>query len=209
MKAERDVGVDPLGVARFAGLVMLAVEIAVLVASGVWLVFNYRPSVDAGLPVARVRYPIAGIGWIRATHRYVSALAIVTSLGAAALVVADALVHDSGRRRVVMLVLGPLLVFTVAAASFTGYLLPWDQLALWAVTAGANFKGYKAVFGPDVRFVLLGGSEISQSTLWRWFIVHVVVLTLAISALFAATAKLRPSRRQRAEPLCDSAPAPD
>ena len=44
--------------------------------------------------------------------------------------------------------------------SFTGYLLPWDQLALWAVAVGTNMMGYTPVFGKEVRFVLLGGAEI-------------------------------------------------
>ena len=49
--------------------------------------------------------------------------------------------------------------------SFTGYLLPWDQLALWAVTVGTNMMGYTPVFGDQVRFVLLGGVEIGTDTL--------------------------------------------
>ncbi len=48
-----------------------------------------------------------------------------------------------------------LLQFTLLL-SFTGYLLPWDQLALWAVTVGTNMMGYTPVFGNEVRFVLLG-----------------------------------------------------
>ena len=55
-----------------------------------------------------------------------------------------------------------LLVFTMLL-SFTGYLLPWDQLALWAVTVGTNMMGYTPVFGSQVRFVLLGGVEIGRA----------------------------------------------
>jgi hypothetical protein len=52
--------------------------------------------------------------------------------------------------------------------AFTGYLLPWDQLALWAVTVGTNMMGYMPVFGSQVRFELLGGFEIGPATLLRW-----------------------------------------
>ena len=55
-----------------------------------------------------------------------------------------------------------LLQFTLLL-SFTGYLLPWDQLALWAVTVGTNMMGYTPVFGEQVRFVLLGGMEIGTT----------------------------------------------
>jgi quinol-cytochrome oxidoreductase complex cytochrome b subunit len=75
------------------------------------------------------------------------------------------------------------------AASFTGYLLPWDQLALWAVTIGAKLPGglWGAAFSDQVRFVLMRNREISQSELRTWFLVHAFVLPPLIAAtLFAA-----------------------
>ena len=53
-------------------------------------------------------------------------------------------------------VIGVILLLLTLLLSFTGYLLPWDQLALWAVTVGTNMMGYTPVFGDQVRFVLLG-----------------------------------------------------
>jgi quinol-cytochrome oxidoreductase complex cytochrome b subunit len=73
----------------------------------------------------------------------------------------------------------------VAAASFTGYLLPWDQLALRSVTTGSNLRGIRWLFDGEVRFVLVGGTEISVSTYRAWAIVHV-----AIGAVLAAGAVL-------------------
>ena len=55
-------------------------------------------------------------------------------------------------------VIGVILITLTLLLSFTGYLLPWDQLALWAVTVGTNMIGYTPVFGSQVRFVLLGGA---------------------------------------------------
>jgi quinol-cytochrome oxidoreductase complex cytochrome b subunit len=79
---------------------------------------------------------------------------------------------------VVMLVLTLLL-------SFTGYLLPWDQLSLWAVTVGTNMMGYTPVFGTQVRFVLLGGKEIGTDTLLRWYVLHVLMLPFVIVIFMA------------------------
>ena len=62
-------------------------------------------------------------------------------------------------------VIGVILLTLTLLLSFTGYLLPWDQLALWAVTVGTNMMGYTPVFGEEVRFVLLGGAEIGSETL--------------------------------------------
>ena len=73
-------------------------------------------------------------------------------------------------------VIGVILLQFTLLLSFTGYLLPWDQLALWAVTVGTNMMGYTPVFGEQVRFVLLGGVEIGTDTLLRWYVLHVLLL---------------------------------
>ena len=57
--------------------------------------------------------------------------------------------------------------------SFTGYLLPWDQLAYWAVTVGTNIASSIPVVGPTVRELLLGGRAIDQPTLIRFYVLHV------------------------------------
>ena len=54
-----------------------------------------------------------------------------------------------------------LLVLTLLM-SFTGYLLPWDQLSYWAITVGTNIAGYVPIFGNTARNVLLGGPEVGQ-----------------------------------------------
>ena len=99
---------------------------------------------------------------------------------------------------VIMLVLTLLL-------SFTGYLLPWDQLAIWAITVGSNmaratpFLGYE---GPgaslltiggvrlihaadDARFALLGGTFVGEGALLRCYVLHCVGLPLVIGFLMA------------------------
>ena len=81
--------------------------------------------------------------------------------------------------------IGVVLLFLTLFLSFTGYLLPWDQLALWAVTVGTNMMGYTPVFGGEVRFVLLGGSEIGTDTLLRWYVLHVLFFPF-ITVIFMA-----------------------
>jgi len=79
--------------------------------------------------------------------------------------------------------LGAGIPITTLAASFTGFLLPWDQLALSAVTVGSNPRGYRVLFDPVVRFVLIGGVEVSPQTLIRWLLLHMLFLGLALGAL--------------------------
>ena len=69
--------------------------------------------------------------------------------------------------------------------SFTGYLLPWDQLALWAVTVGTNMMGYTPVFGGQMRYALLGSKEIVSDTLLRWYTLHVLLLPFVIVIFMA------------------------
>src|SRR5919107_3630974 len=62
-------------------------------------------------------------------------------------------------------VIGVILLFLTFLLSFTGYLLPWDQLAYWAITVGTNMAKAAPVLGPKVQFLLVGDLEIGQSTL--------------------------------------------
>ena len=56
-------------------------------------------------------------------------------------------------------VIGVILLFSTLFLSFTGYLLPWDQLAIWAVTVGGNMASYTPVFGAQIKFGLFAGLE--------------------------------------------------
>ncbi|MCL4119067.1 UNVERIFIED_CONTAM: hypothetical protein GTU68_037978 [Idotea baltica] len=82
-------------------------------------------------------------------------------------------------------VIGVILLTLTLLLSFTGYLLPWDQLALWAVTVGTNMMGFTPVFGEQVRFVLLGGVEIGSDTLLRWYVLHVLLLPFVTVIMMA------------------------
>ncbi len=188
--------------ARILAVGLLTAELLVLGATGVWLVFFYVPSSASLWPLHR------GLGnsasWshtVQTIHRVTSRIAIPTAVTAAVLVVVDARSRNSGwRKGRAALVAGPGIAVLVLAASFTGYLLPWDQVALRAVTVGTNMRGFTPVFGSSVRYVLLGSNEISKSTMWRWFTVHTMVLSvLLIVTLIIAWCPRRRDRQQPAE----------
>jgi quinol-cytochrome oxidoreductase complex cytochrome b subunit len=82
-------------------------------------------------------------------------------------------------------VIGIILLTLTLLLSFTGYLLPWDQLALWAVTVGTNIAGYSPVVRKNFAFVLLGGVEITGTTLLRWYVLHVLFLPFIIVILMS------------------------
>jgi quinol-cytochrome oxidoreductase complex cytochrome b subunit len=80
-------------------------------------------------------------------------------------------------------VLGVLLLLVTFFMSFTGYLLPWDQLAFWAITVGTSIAGYAPFVGKDVRFLLLGDSTVGQEALLRFYVLHVAVLPIVLTML--------------------------
>jgi quinol-cytochrome oxidoreductase complex cytochrome b subunit len=82
-------------------------------------------------------------------------------------------------------VIGVVMFLLTLFLSFTGYLLPWDQLAFWAVTVGTNIASSIPAIGPSVRELLIGGRNIEQATLIRFYVLHVVVLPGLLGVLFA------------------------
>ncbi|MCK6473604.1 MAG: cytochrome b N-terminal domain-containing protein [Planctomycetes bacterium] len=88
--------------------------------------------------------------------------------------------------------LGMVLLILTLALSFTGYLLPWDQLAYWAITIGANIAqspreitdalGITEQFDPGgmQKTLLLGASSVGQEALIRFYVLHVAVLPVAL-----------------------------
>ena len=82
-------------------------------------------------------------------------------------------------------VVGVALLLLTLGLSFTGYLLPWDQLAFWAITVGTNIAAYAPVLGDQVKFLLLGGHVIGSMTLLRFYVLHSVVLPLAMVLLIS------------------------
>jgi quinol-cytochrome oxidoreductase complex cytochrome b subunit len=82
-------------------------------------------------------------------------------------------------------VIGVALFLLTLLASFTGYLLPWDQLAFWAITVGTSIAGYAPLVGKTVKFMLLGDATVGQEALLRFYVLHVVVLPLVLTIFVA------------------------
>ncbi len=80
-------------------------------------------------------------------------------------------------------VVGVLLLLLTLALSFTGYLLPWDQLAFWAITVGTSIVAYAPLVGEDLRFLFLGGHTIGEAALLRFYVLHCVILPGAMALL--------------------------
>ena len=134
-----------------------------LTVTGIFLMFFYRPEATAAWDdISNLQTSVTFGLLVRNMHRWGAHLMVLTVF----LHMARVFYHGAYKPpREFNWVIGVILLTLTLLLSFTGYLLPWDQLALWAVTVGTNMMGYTPVFGQDVRFVLLGGREIGAETL--------------------------------------------
>jgi cytochrome b-561 len=155
----------------------------ILLVTGMLLMFFYVPSVERAYWSMKDLGFAVSFGWLlRNQHRWAAHLMVGTTFLHMARVFFTGAYR--GPRGINWLV-GVALLLATLLLSFTGYLLPWDQLAFWAVTVGTNIAREAPLVGAWIRFLLLGGTEIGQATLLRFYVLHVFVLPVAVLLLFA------------------------
>lgn len=151
-----------------------AVLLVILTVSGMYLMFFYRPqSPDAYFDMHRIETAVAFGQLMRNVHRWSAQLMVV------AVITHMVRVFVSGAYkapRQFNWVIGIGLLLLTLLLSFTGYLLPWDQLALWAVTVGTNIAGFAPLIGDGFRRALLGGADVGSAALLRFYVLHIYVL---------------------------------
>ena len=160
-----------------------------LTLSGLPLLLLYIPSVERAYgSVKDIEYVVTFGKWIRAVHRISAHLMVaVVFLHLVRVFLTGAYKNGSGhgQKREWNWVIGVVMLLLTLFLSFTGYLLPWDQLAYWAITVGTNIASSIPLAGPKIRELLLGGRAIDQSTLLRFYVLHCIFLPGAVGILFA------------------------
>jgi quinol-cytochrome oxidoreductase complex cytochrome b subunit len=160
-----------------------------LILSGFPLLFLHIPSVERAYgSVKDIEYVVTFGSWIRAVHRLSAHLMVAAVfLHLVRVFLTGAYKNALGRdqHRQWNWVIGVVMLVSTLFLSFTGYLLPWDQLAFWAVTVGTNIAAAIPAIGPAVRELLIGGRNIDQPTLLRFYVLHIVFLPGLLGVLFA------------------------
>lgn len=153
-----------------------------LVVSGIWLMFFYVPSpAEAYTNIQTLQTEVAFGQYLRNVHRWSAHLMVL----AVAMHMAKVFYRGAYKApREFNWVIGVLLLVMTLLMSFTGYLLPWDQLAYWAVTVGTEMSAYSPFVGEKVQSLLVGGGTVGSATLLRFYVLHVAVLPVALSILF-------------------------
>jgi quinol-cytochrome oxidoreductase complex cytochrome b subunit len=158
-----------------------AVLATLLVVTGVLLMFRYDASVErAYTSIQTLETQVSFGSLVRAIHHWSANLLVVT-------VFLHLLrVFFTGgfkKGRSTNWLIGIALLLLVVAFNFTGYLLPWDQLAYWAITVGTSLLSYLPVAGRIISDFLLAGPEVGQGALRNFYAIHVAVLPVLLVLL--------------------------
>ena len=149
--------------------------------TGVLLMFRYDASVDrAYASIQELQATVVFGSLIRGVHHWSANLLVVTTFLHLLRVFLTG-GYKNGRAMNWYIGVGLLLV--VLAFNFTGYLLPWDQLAYWASTVGTSLLGYIPLVGEWLSRFLMGGSVIGQGTLRNFYAIHVAALPVLLVVL--------------------------
>jgi quinol-cytochrome oxidoreductase complex cytochrome b subunit len=175
---------DSLQPSRTFGLGLISLYLfLILVGTGVLLMFYYVPSVERAYDSMKdLQFVVSAGVMLRNIHRWAAHLMIVSVILHMARVFLMAAYKPP---RELNWTVGVALLLLTVALSFTGYLLPWDQLAYWAITVGTSIAGYAPLIGEKARFLMLGGNQVGQPALLRFYVLHVALLPVVATVLIA------------------------
>ncbi|GAG71414.1 unnamed protein product [marine sediment metagenome] len=159
--------------------VLASVLFLILTVTGALIMFYYVPSTElAYRTIIELQTSVPYGQLMRNMHRWAAhAMILVVVLHMARVFYTGAYKPP----REFNWIIGVILLLATLGASFTGYLLPWDQLSFWAITVGTGVAGYAPVVGPTLQFLLLGGLEVGQNALIRFYALHIMVIPLAMA----------------------------
>jgi quinol-cytochrome oxidoreductase complex cytochrome b subunit len=176
------------------GIISLSAFLLTLI-TGVLLMFYYKPYPGVAYDsIKDIHFVVPTGQFMRNIHRWAAQVMVVAVILHMARVFYTAAYRAP---REYNWVIGMLLLVMTLGLSFTGYLLPWDQLAYWAITIGANIAqspreitdalGLTAYFDPGglQRFILLGSDDIGEEALIRFYVLHIMILPLLLAVLAA------------------------
>lgn len=157
--------------------------IVLLGLTGILLQMNYTPSPpQAYLDILSLRSNTWFGDFLRNIHHWsANLLVIVSVLHLLRVFFTGGFRHP----RELNWLLGIGMLLLVLAANFTGYLLPWDQLAYWAITVGASIITYIPIIGDTLSRLLLGGPEVGAATLLNFYSLHISFIPLGIVILMS------------------------
>jgi cytochrome b6 len=156
----------------FGGMTLFLFTIQV--ATGILLLLYYRPSAGEAFESIQFLMTEVQFGWlVRSIHAWSANLMILTMF---IHLFSALMLHAYRRPRELTWLSGAGLLGLSLAFGFTGYLLPWNELAFFATRVGTEIPGVLPVVGPFLRRLLRGGDDVTGATLTRFYGIHVAIL---------------------------------
>jgi ubiquinol-cytochrome c reductase cytochrome b subunit len=154
---------------------------AIQVVTGIFLSLYYAPSADhAHASVSYIQKVVPGGAILRGLHHYGASAMIILAVAHLA---QTYLFGAYKKKRELLWVAGVVMLLIILAFSFTGYLLPWDQAAYFGTKVGTSIAGEIPVVGSVQQRIMLGGNDLTTTTLSRFFTTHVFLLPLTLAGL--------------------------
>ena len=175
--------------------------------TGILLLIYYRATPEAAHKSIQFITGEVRFGWLyRQVHAWGASLMIL------ALVLHMIRTYFFGaykKPRELTWVSGVLIFIVTITFGFTGYLLPWNQIAFWATTVGTESAAKVPFVGEWLRYFLRGGDAVTGETLSRFFVVHVIILPWILTGLIAIHLVLmRVANLATLEPVGEEKPIP-
>jgi cytochrome b6 len=153
----------------------------VQVITGILLLMYYKPGEDSAFESVRFIVTQVSFGWlIRNIHSWAANLMIFFAF---AHMFSVFFTKAYEKPRELTWVSGMILLALAMFFGFSGYLLPWNELAFFATKIGTDIAGIVPFIGNDIKEVLRGGDEVTDATLSRFYGIHVAILPL-ITTIF-------------------------
>lgn len=156
--------------------------------TGILLLLYYQPGVDSGYESVRFLMTKVNFGWlIRSIHSWSANLFILFIF---IHMFSTFFTRAHLKPRELTWVTGFFLLLLAMGFGFSGYLLPWNELAFFATKVGTDIAGAVPVIGDAIKIVLRGGEDVTGATLSRFYAFHVALIpgiftvVLALHLLF-------------------------
>src|ERR1043165_3620756 len=163
----------------FGGMTLFLFTIQV--ATGILLLLYYRPSAGEAYESIQFLMTEVQFGWlVRSIHAWSANLMILALF----IHLFSTLIERAYRApRELTWVSGGILMILTLSFGFTGYLLPWNELAFFATRVGTEIPGVVPGIGPFIRRVMRGGDDVTGATLTRFYGIHVAILPALVTVI--------------------------
>lgn len=166
----------------FGGLTLFFFGLQVL--TGILLLLYYKPGADTAFESVQFLITKVKYGWlIRSVHSWSANLMILCAF---IHLFSNFFERAYRKPRELTWLTGMVMFLLAMGFGFSGYLLPWNELAYFATKVGTDIPGVIPIIGKPIQLLLRGGADVTGATLSRFYGIHVCILPLTFLVVLGA-----------------------